>query len=153
MKNKINYTKAQFLKDVEKEVRALKKTATKDELLKLDFDNLDPDSGTRCIYGQITGECSSPRASELIFRCCARYVENLPDNGHHEFPAAKGFNVVKPLINGTSIEGVTDLKSFRQHRGFVLNYFSSLETYIMLPNAKNKNLIAYLRGERKNLVL
>lgn len=151
MKKKLNYTKEQFLKDVEKEVRALKRNATEEELSNLDALILNPQSQRSCIYGQLTGSCHSLRASQLIFNCCKRFVE-FPD-GVDVFHADKGFSKIKGLINGSKIKGVKDADQFYDTRSWDIKYFSSIETYIMFPNAKNKNLIAFLRGERKDLVL
>jgi len=53
-----------------KEATNLKQYATVEELLKLDYDNLDGNSGNNCIYGQMTGDCETERSFELISECC-----------------------------------------------------------------------------------
>lgn len=55
---KTQITKSEWLKDVAKEVEALKKNATTKEIHRLRFDALIPDSVHRCIYGQMTGDCT-----------------------------------------------------------------------------------------------
>jgi hypothetical protein len=36
---------------------------------------------------------------------------------------------------------------------YTIEYISMIETYIATPDAKNKNLIDYLKGNRNDLVL
>jgi len=120
-----SYTKKQFIEDVKKEAMALRKHATKEEIGKLDFENLEPLSVTRCIYGQLTGECDTPRASQLI-RQCAPVLFEIAD-----------FNERGPIP-------VTEFQYYHS---------SPIERYITGKGAKNKNLIAYLKGECNDLVL
>lgn len=156
MNKKINYTKAQFLKDVAKEARKLKRAATTTEIDNLNARTLDPRNYGSCIYGQMTGDCRSKRAAELIFGCCNRYLE-LPDGedltGADDDEKGGSFAKMKKNINGKEIEGISNATDFKESRRYSANYYSSLEAYILLPTAKNKNLIAFLRGERKDLVL
>lgn len=132
----MKYTKAQFLKDVAAEAKALKKNATKKELEKLNFYTLNANHSEKCIYGQQTGNCRSKRAVKLITLCCKKFVQN---EGFHP---RNGFDAVVKSVNGETSESPQ-----------TLTYLSSIETYILLPRSKRKNLIAYLRGERKDLVL
>lgn len=118
----MTYTKKQFLEDVAKEARALKKHATPEELDKLDFSNLWPNDVTLCVYGQMTGYCDSPRASELIKICANKFFIDSSGDFIYE-------------------------KEFEEFR------WSPLERYITHDDAQNKNLIAFLKGERKDLVL
>lgn len=118
----MSYTKKQFLEDVAKEARALKKHATKEEKEKLDFSNLWPNDVTLCVYGQMTGYCDSPRATELIKACTKKFF----------FDSHNGF-------------AYTD--EFSEY------LWSPLERYITHDDAQNKNLIDFLKGERKDLVL
>lgn len=60
------YTFEQLKEDVRKEAENLRVHATKEELGKLNLKYLDPNITVRCYYGLMTGECDSPRASELI---------------------------------------------------------------------------------------
>lgn len=56
-----------------KEAINLRKYATEEELNKLDFVTLDGTHGSFCIYGQMTGSCSSERTSDLQ-RLCTEFV-------------------------------------------------------------------------------
>lgn len=143
-------TKEQFLKDVRTEINNIKKYATKAEINRLDFENLNPDSKYKCIYGQMTGICTSPRASELIFKSCARYISPGDD-----YIKTDSFIKLKSQINGKTIPDIKNNKQFLNTRREFgeIQHFSSLESYIMLPKAKNKNIISYLKGETKKLVL
>jgi hypothetical protein len=117
------YTKKQFIEDVKKEAMALKEHATREELGKLDFTILNPNSGHLCVYGQLTGMCDSDRADELIKECAPRLYVHLDDF------------VAVPTNN------------------FENFYWSPIEKYILDDDAKNKNLIDYLKGNRNDLVL
>jgi hypothetical protein len=147
----MTYTKKQFLEDVAKEARALRHKATKRELDELDFSLLDPKDEQMCIYGQMTGDCKSKRAAELILSCCKRFVD-MPKEDFEQLPISS-FTALRPQINGSKIEGVKTAKDFQKTRKDFVSHFSAIEAYILLPNAKNKNLIAFLKGERKDLVL
>ena len=70
--------KSEFLADVRHEVEMLKKNATEKELGKLDFEDLDPHNAKLCIYGQMTGRCSSERAKILMDKSCIRQMD-LPN--------------------------------------------------------------------------
>lgn len=132
-------TKKQFLEEVEKEAIALKENATVAEISELNFDMLDPQLPLKCIYGQIADGCRSDRAIELIRKCCQRYVKNPMDNDEAQ---SKGFRGIRNLING---ENNPEPNTY--------SYLSSIETYILLPDAKNKNLIDFIKGEKEKLVL
>lgn len=144
------YTKKQFLEDVAKEARALKEHATKRELNKLEFDDLDPNRFHSCIYGQMTGDCRSPRAAKLIHTCCPRYFVNddhlIPDK-----PLTLG--VVRKIVNGAKVEGVDTAEDFQNTRRWSIDHFSAIEAYILTPFAENKNLIDFLKGNRTDLAL
>jgi hypothetical protein len=147
----MTYTKEQFLADVAAEARALREHATKEELGKLDAALLNPRRFDRCIYGQATGTCFGARAAELIFSCCKRYfiseIDNLTiEEASYEEP------VFDKYVNGEEIEGVISAYTLHIKRRDAPHY-SSIEAYIMQPDAKSDNLIAYLRGERDDLVL
>lgn len=137
-----HYTKAQFLKDVAAEAKALKKNATKEELGELDFDTLEVANENRCVYGQMTGSCKSERAAILISSCCKRFFHNGEDD-------PETMEIVEQQVNGKTVDGFVEQ---RKNQDWV-KYFSSIEQYILTPFAQNKNLIAYLKGERKDLVL
>jgi hypothetical protein len=138
----VKYTKKQFIEDVKKEARALRKHATKEELANLDFESFNPIDEHRCVYGQMTGDCSSNRAHALIAKCCIRLVDNLV--------FARNGRKLGKSING-KVESTNQLDATRK-QGF-MRYLSQLEAYIQMAGAKNKNLIAYLKGERNDLVL
>lgn len=116
----MTYTKKQFLEDVKKEARALRKHATPEELVRLDFDTLKPNDIFCCVYGQMTGHCDGVRASELIKNCSPVFINACDGSLENKF------------------------ETF---------HYSPIEQYIMEDDAKNKNLIAFLKGERKDLVL
>lgn len=148
----MTYTKKQFLEDVAKEAVALKKNATKVELGKLEIEELDPNNRHECIFGQITGDCFSARASELIHKCCKRYFLSNNENGETIGRLGEDARLVD-FVNGDAIPEVTNAGELLQHRKKFIFHLSSIEAYIFLPTAKNKNLIDFLKGNRTDLVL
>jgi hypothetical protein len=139
---KKTYTKKQFLADVAAEAKALKNHATKEELERLNVKCMNPEFPSTCIYGQMTGNCRSERATELIELCCKRFFVN----DYCSARLADGFEAIQKRVNGEKLDNI---KLDRAQ----LNHFSSIETYILTPENKSGELIAFLRDERKDLVL
>lgn len=137
----MTYTKEQFLKDVAAEAKALREHATKEELGRLQLHALDPMHTDYCVYGLMTGDCQSDRACDLIGNCCQRFFVN------EGVQLPKTVTTILKRVNGKK------LKSVKEDRAFAINHLSAIEVYIGQSNAQNKNLIAYLRGEREDLVL
>jgi hypothetical protein len=140
----MSYTFKQLKEDVRKEAEALKIHATKEERERLDFSNLRPANGKHCIYGQMTGNCYSLRAAELIKISTPVYVNKI-----HE-------------VSDNGIFGIKLLDIAEQDPFFIKNRtnnsgmgsrYSAIEAYILLPEANNAGLIAFLRGETENLEL
>jgi len=115
-------TKKDFFAEVITEVEHLKKTATQEEIGKLDFGRLNAYMYHACIYGQMTGDCHSDRAVELA----NKKYEGIAEEGYSFFQWS---NSIYSKVS---------------------NDISPLEVYITLKRAKNKSLIAYLKGERAN---
>ena len=113
-------TKKDFFAEVITEVEHLKKTATQKEIGRLDFSTLDATNYQLCIYGQMTGDCHSDRAVELANK---KYEGISKDGG--------SFTEWNNSIYSAASKDI-----------------SPLEVYITLKGAKNKSLIAYLKGER-----
>lgn len=120
----MSYTFEQLKEDVRKEAEALKIHATVEEREKLDISKLKPNSTSFCIYGQMTGDCDSRRASHLIKNCTKIYIEAGSAIDHMELNAV--------------------FADFR---------WSPIEFYILQKEARNANLIAFLRGETETLTL
>ncbi len=131
-------TKKQFLADVMHEIEMLKKHATPEEIGRLDFGKFDPKIVYGCIYGQMTHNCSSPRAHALMDMSCIRQM-NLPSGAWNLSDMV--FTKVVDMINGPY-----DKRTWSTSRRN-WSYLSALEGYINLKGAKNKEIIAYLKGE------
>lgn len=132
------YTFEQLKEDVRKEAEALRVHATIEERERLDINRLDSTDRRHCIYGQMTGNCFSERAAELINNCAITHFENLPDT----LEEITSFVTEKP-------------KYFLDTRAdpWLSSTYSAIEAYILLPEANNENLISYLRGETETLEL
>jgi hypothetical protein len=117
------------------EARSLKKLITPEERYRLNIDNLDTQSASQCIYGQLTGNCHSERAVELIKASCSR-VYHAP-KGSHPRTSTK--------MNGSP------KKTPREVAGYY-KYWSPIEVWIDrdIPGF-NKQLVAYLKGEKRVL--
>lgn len=109
------------------EINLLKQNATKEELSQLNFETLNPDNGRLCIYGQITGDCFSNRAFELIQTCCKTTISF-------------------PYLSKTT----THKRRPRQDR---YDDFSFLEHCIAMYPMNNLAIIQYLKGERTEINL
>lgn len=140
-------TKETFLKDVRTEVEGLKANATQEEISKLNIQFFNPDNKFACIYGQMTGNCSSKRAKELMDASCVR-VTKLSDNVDE-----KTFDAVADKINGnyTSQTWGTTWFDGTYIRNF--DHLSMIELYIFLKGASPKNIMDYLKGEVETLEL
>lgn len=128
-----------------------KKHATKSELSRLEAHLVKPTSFQECVYGLMTNDCRSERAAELIFNCCPRYFEHI---GINVGPDDKvPFDKIKTNVNGKEIENVSNPQLLMGQRVTYFKHFSAIETYILYRSAKLKNLIDFLKGNRKDLVL
>lgn len=119
-------TKKTFLEEVRAEIETIKARATKEEIDRLDLQTFHPSRTSNCIYGQMTGDCDSERAVELM----AKKYEDIGALGSQSF---------------------TDLKKwghFEENENF-----TPLEVYITMKGAKPENVIAYLKGEAETLKL
>lgn len=137
-------TKKQFLLDVRHEIEALKKNATADEKARLDFKDFNPSNTRECFYGQLTGSCCSSRAKVLMDMSCIRVFGIEWDDVLFETKSYKDFI---PALNGAY--NAQDWKGNDR----ALNYLSALEGYIYASDAKNKQIISYIKGETETLVL
>lgn len=117
------YTFEQLKEDVRKEAEALRVHATREEREKLCFELLNPNNINQCYYGLMCGACDSERAVELISLCTQRFYKLSYDG-----------------IQCSNMSRVTDR-------------WSPIELYGTLREAKNANLIAFLKGETDNLEL
>lgn len=144
----VSQKRKSFLADVEHEVKMLRRHATPEEKALLDFDEFDPNVPYRCIYGQMTGSCASPRAKELMDLSCIRVMDIDEDRvGKHgmEDIDMETFNV-----NG-EYTGQTWKRSGYRSRAY--EHISALEGYIFTKGADVKSLMEYLKGESDVLTL
>lgn len=127
------------------EATALRKKATKEELVTLTIDRLTPFDYRGCIYGQMTGNCFSPRASSLI-NSCAPILLNGTINGRG---------------NVTNVKDRKSYKSKRrnqeQNSGESSYHWSPIEVFITVDENKDngniERLIDFLKGKSKSLKL
>lgn len=116
---------------VRTEVKNLKKHATKEELDRLDFKTLVPALFQNCIYGQMTGNCNSARAVELMHLCTKVFIE------WNRFHTMK-----EGSFDHRIVFGITRGK----HTPLELYLLRSVET-------SNERIIKFLKGELKRLYL
>lgn len=139
------YTFENLKEDVRKEAEALKVHATSEERGKLFYKKLDPKTISHCIYGLMTGSCNSERAATLINACACRYVADACLADIEE----DGFERIQRRVNGAIVKDfIKERTEFE-----IVRHYSAIEAYILLPEAKNANLIAFLRGETETLTL
>lgn len=140
----MTYTFEDLKADVKKEAEALRVHATSEEIARLNIDKLSPEDMASCIYGQMTGDCNSFRGIDLINRCAIRYIKD----GDLSYISRDGFERIQKFVNGATVDNLYE----NRHNGMDAHY-SAIEAYILLPEARNANLIAYLRGETETLDL
>lgn len=140
------YTFEQLKDDVRKEAEALRVHATKEERERITEIEFNPMFASTCIYGLIDGSCTSPRAHELISKCCKVMVDN-----DQYCPLTVGAKSIV-LSASTAIDTLNTARVSTNERTR-LKYLSPIEAYILLPEANNANLISFLRGETETLEL
>ncbi len=105
------------------EANHLRGHATDEEKSKLNFDSLEPDLASKCIYGQMTGCCESERANDL-------YLKRFDDR----------------CTRGKT--GLYSFSSLFKNDNFLdREILTPIEVYITLKGSKNKKLIQYIKGE------
>ena len=112
---------------VKDEAENLKKYALPRELAKLSFSKLFPWAYNKCIYGQMTGNCHSERAKELLSKCAIPYSVELKKRH------------------------LLDYKMF-EYVGATRN-FSAIEFYIAQDDSSCELLINFLQGRSEVLEL
>lgn len=118
--------KKKFIKKVQKELEKIKEKATKEEISKLDFNSFRHDSQIACIYGQMTGDCDSPRAVE-IKKKTFKEIDGFGNNSGYSFKN----------------------QDFQKGKEF-----TALEKYLfMVDSTQHKALIQYLKGETNKIDL
>ncbi|MEK6879624.1 MAG: hypothetical protein AABY22_08460 [Nanoarchaeota archaeon] len=116
------------------EANNLKKYAAKIEIERLDFEILNPSSYSKCIYGQLTGDCFSQRAENLIKSCCTKIYKNS--------------YTVGSLSNLKEIHD--DIETIKRDM-FYNSHWSPIEVFIYKPanqkNGNNEQLVKFIKGE------
>ena len=110
------------------EATLLKQHATPEEIKSLDLNTIEPDKFDQCIYGQMTGNCYSERAHELLTKC-----------------AVWPYSIEIDTYVKTQM-GVARWMKFRE-----VSYeaFSPIEYYIYHRPNKIPVLVDYLKGNRE----
>ncbi len=112
------------------EAKNLKLRATPEEIGRLSRVVLNSKKVDACIYGQMTGDCFSKRATTLIIQCCERVFKT----------------------DGTRLRGKLNGSPLHMNRN---HYWSPIEIFIdKVENKITRNdeaLIAYLKGETETL--
>ena len=98
----LNYNQlyTDFLKEVDVELKHIKKHATKEEISNLNLEQFSPQLRDRCIYGQMTGECDSGRAKELYVKsyCNLPYNETFNTESLPNFDTGNNFTALERYI-------------------------------------------------------
>jgi len=141
----------EFKKDVMHEINMLKTHATSEEKARLNFAVFDYESAYNCIYGQLTGKCTSKRAKQLMDLCCISVVTS-----ESRFLKLKNISISnKEFIVNVEYKGQTwgDDGSWRGYFFRTYEQLSALEGYIYCKGAKNKKIIDYINGTTSTLTL
>jgi hypothetical protein len=138
-------TQSQFLDDVRHEVESLKRLATTEELSLLNLVGFNPNRKHSCIYGQITGDCCSIRAKELMDASCVRVFNGI---GGTRKLSRMSLDYIISFVNGVYNRQTWCVNNTRN-----FTYLSALEGYICSADANISGIISYLKGETDTLVL
>lgn len=117
-----------------KEVKRIKKHATKKQINLLNEYFFNPKSVNECIYGQMTGHCESIAAKKLIAKCCDKVIDTRN---------------VSDILKGGKLNGKPDKNVPANSR--ILHYISPVESYIVRRKRAGKKIIKFLKGETKTL--
>lgn len=139
----MKYTVEQFKADVIAECVALREHATPEELGRLSNAVISPLSYTGCIYGHMTGDCRSIRATDLIRKSCLTSID-LIDNW--------GVRRTEPVDTSVMIVAEGNIAAERR-MGDDFPYLSALEAYIHFPVANIPAIQSYLTGQTETLEL
>lgn len=130
---------------VVKEATKLKKFATKKEISKLDITKLDGTHVNYCVYGQLTGDCFSNRAYNLIKKCATKVYEVSPYYGIDRCSLnGKPYEIEKPKLRINHF--ISPIEQF---------LFKYKVEPISIKGTRSKyakKLIAFLKGETDELV-
>jgi len=74
---------------VREEAKNLLKFSTREERANLNFEEFSPENSFECIYGQMTGNCFSPRAEQLIKQCASKVYDGTATSIGNEFLSKK----------------------------------------------------------------
>lgn len=129
-----------LIKAVEREAKAIRDNATKEEIDNLILDNFDGDEFTRCVYGLLTGDCRSPRAIELIGQC-AEFTVRL--NG-----AGLGTKGNINIIESEQIDPELICK-VPERTPYNITCFSPIEIALWKSREAGENIINIIKGKRK----
>lgn len=119
------------------EAELLIKHATKEERGQLRITQVNPDNIYDCIYGQMTGNCISARAVELIQKCAKRVF--IPSEESE-----------KALSEACVLNGSPKKMPRGGDYWEEFNYFSPIEVFIMKGNKKEVvDLARYIKTGKK----
>jgi len=143
----MNYTTEDFHKDVITEANRIKEFATVGEISRLDVTDLSPTDIKRCIYGQMTGSCINTRAIELIGKCTQNYF-SIPDEIMETGEMEIELNMGKYIWDDQSLIGFQ-----LDRKRSLFTTISAIEIYILMPNAKIKELVSFIKRETAEIKL
>lgn len=147
----------EFYKIVEEEVKLLRENINEEEVSNIGI-MFESGYTQSCVYGQITGHCSSNRSKYLMNKCVSYWVSNssyLDDvrvgHMHSDYDVCffeYRLSINSSLQDSSPYEFVEDVEDSR-------NYYSytPLEAYIMLYGSKDNEIIDYLKGDTNELNL
>ena len=143
-------TKKDFLSDVMHEINALRQFSTEKEKKRLNMLTFNPKSEYNCIYGQLTTDCASVRAKELMGLCCIRTTDFTTTT---KFPSSSNESILEYAINGSFTNKGWSTK-YTYTRDYY--YLSVLEIYIMMIKFNTSllnNILEYIKKEIPVLTL
>ena len=146
-----NTDKRTLIKLVKQEAKNIKENATAREIKRLKIESIDPANVEQCIYGQMTGDCYSKRATNLIIKCATEVYKPITKS-------TNPLNSVELAIDKDLLVG--QWRKYGVERDCL--FHSPIEVFIYQHCYENgnidregniKSLINYLKGVTKTLSL
>lgn len=140
----------QFIQDVEHEVRTLKKHATAEEINRLNLNIFNPEYEHTCIYGQMTGSCTTLRTKDLMDKACIR-VMDCTGGGISSIIGNQLRWAFLLNVNGKYTGQTWDVYLEDGPRNW--RYLSALEGYICTKDAKVAHIMDFLKDTTSSVQL
>jgi len=122
------------------EAKLLRRHTTTKELQNLVYEKLEGEETRACIYGQMTGDCRSTRAYELIQQCCNRVYKTSDIE-----------DILVGKLNGKPKKLSNPYYRLEYYASPIENFLFKYKKTIYDKSEKVEKLVKFLKGEIETL--